>query len=103
MADQEDSWGPGIEEYSRSFDLDTAEASDPLWEPDFPGAWGSDNIIPISVLEDSLSRSDLKLGYCYGDRPLTALLLTLWNYNELTKHSVSVAGIPLPSIIGVFT
>lgn len=91
MAEQEDNWGPEIQEYSRHFDLHPTDSSDPLWETDFPGAWRGDHIIPIRVLESSLSRSDLKSGYCYGDRPLTALLSTLWNYHKSTQHNVRTA------------
>lgn len=90
MTDREYSWGSDIAEHSRPFDLYAFEFSDIPREPELPGFWRDNNIIPTHMLENLLCRSDLKLGNCYGDRPLAALLMTLQNYHSATNHSVSI-------------
>lgn len=90
MAAYENLWGPEIQHYSHSFDLNEFEPSGDLSDPHSSGVWKDMNMIPRSLLETSLSRSDLKKGYCYGNRPLATLLSTLENYHKAYNGRVSV-------------
>ncbi|KAF8598409.1 hypothetical protein BDV93DRAFT_338308 [Ceratobasidium sp. AG-I] len=81
-------WGPEIHHYSLGFDLDAPESSSDLLDPSFYGVWEGAKVIPVKSLENNLSRSDLRKGYCYGDRPLAALISTLQTYHEANNNRI---------------
>lgn len=87
-------WGRKIDYYSTDFELDAAGSSGDLSASNFSGPWQEIKVLPMTLLENTLSRCDLKQGYCYGDRPLVALLLTLRNYHRANTSRVSAKYYP---------
>lgn len=91
MAGHKDIWGPHIDHYSQdlNFNLDAAEPSGDMSVSKLSGPWKDMEVMPMSLLETTLTRFNLRRGSCYGYRPLAVLLLTLQNYQRVNTSRVS--------------
>lgn len=81
-----DIWGPQLGNYSRRR-FRPSESPCDLSFSNLTGAWRNEGMIPINLLEKSLCKSNIKRD-CYGDRPITSLLMALENYDAANKRGV---------------
>ncbi|KAF8598411.1 hypothetical protein BDV93DRAFT_338358 [Ceratobasidium sp. AG-I] len=88
MVSKSDVWGPDINHYANDFDLDAAQSAGDMSIANLPSSWEDTYVMPLALLETILRQPDLKQGYCYGDHPLTALILTLRNYERVNTGRI---------------
>jgi hypothetical protein len=86
MANRTNPWGPELDTYSRHFDPRVSE----VLPSEVERFWDDYKLVPISVLESTLCKSNPRDGPGYGNQPLPAMMLTLRTYLEVHKFSVSL-------------